>query len=635
MFQLKFMANPMRQKREFLAITDVGSQVVPPELGVEFAKIQEESPDVLMSGSFWWDFIRTYKKHISLLVLGKTAMTVLILAAVLASQYLLAESNSATTAALLLVVYAIALLARAAVNAWSSLLQSQLLVCTRTFVTLRMNVKLLKMGQLSSADFSMGNLKTLVSSDVYRIADLLHSVARNGVPCLLGLLILGPVIVANMGLPGVIAMVVGFGAMPLAFYLGKYVHVKERLVKDEEDELSTIVGEWVSNVRLLRFLGWEALMQRQVASHLRQLMLEATKQHAVNLMNFGISVSWWLFPIIALIWANQHWGTNDDLVDLFASVWMLNHITLYIRWLPTLFIEYASAAACVSRINALTEHRDISDDLLDNYPQSVVGAKATGVRFDKVSFRYDQAGSPEVLRDISLSLSLTEQVSLIGKVGAGKSTLLKLLCAEIKPTAGTISVLFDNGVTANLWHENIYQQFRAQLGYMPQEAYLSNTSLAINISLTTDLDNADLMQSIRLAELGADIAHWEAGVNEEVGETGVNLSGGQKQRVNLARALYSGRPYLVLDDPLSAVDSDTEAALMDSLRTIPEGFMLCSHRLNELKQTQRLLVLDDGQIIEDGDPKILMSDPNSEFTRHLNAGEFDIDEGPSKGQRKE
>lgn len=635
MFQLKFMANPVRQKREFLAITDVGQQTVPPELEVEFAKIREESPDVLMSGAFWWDFVRTYKKHISLLVLGKTAMTVLILVAVLASQYLLAESNSPATAALLLVLYSIALLIRAAVNAWSSLLQSQLLVCTRTFVTLRMNVKLLKMGQLSSDDFSTGNLKTLVSSDIYRIAELLHSVARNGIPCLLGLIILGPVIVATMGLPGLIAIVVGFGAMPLAFYLGKYVHRKERLIKDEEDKLSTIVGEWVSNVRLLRFLGWEALMQRKVAAHLRQLMVQATKQHAVNLFNFGISVSWWLFPIIALIWANQYWGKNDDIVDLFASVWMLNHITLYIRWLPNLFIEYASASACVSRIDALTDHRDISDDLLADHPLSVVGAKATSVRFDKVSFQYDQADAPQVLCEITLSLSLREQVSLIGKVGAGKSTLLKLLCAEIKPTSGTITVLFDNGVTANLWHENIYHQYRTQLGYMPQEAYLSNTSLAVNIALTTDLDDTDLMQAIRLAELEADIVHWEAGVNEEVGETGVNLSGGQKQRVNLARALYSGRPYLVLDDPLSAVDSETEAALMESLRTVPEGFMLCSHRLNELKQTHRLLVLDEGHIIEDGDPKTLMNDPKSEFTMHLNAGEFDIERGPSDGQLKE
>ena len=229
-----------------------------------------------------------------------------------------------------------------------------------------------------------------------------------------------------------------------------------------------------------------------------------------------------------------------------------------------------------------------------------------------------------VLRDINLSLDLQTQTSLIGKVGSGKSTLLKLLCAEIKPSLGSIEVEFENGVIADLWHENVYRRFRTVIGYMPQEAYLSNTSLGINIALASGESSSDIMQAIRMAELEADITHWQSGLHEEVGETGVNLSGGQKQRVNLARALFSGRPYLVLDDPLSAVDATTEASLMENLKAIPEGFLLSSHRLNELKQTQRLLVLDDGQIIEDGDPIALMDDPASEFSEHLMAGDFDL-----------
>jgi ABC-type multidrug transport system fused ATPase/permease subunit len=130
------------------------------------------------------------------------------------------------------------------------------------------------------------------------------------------------------------------------------------------------------------------------------------------------------------------------------------------------------------------------------------------------------------------------------------------------------------------------------------------------------------MQAVRLAELEADIHHWQRGVEEEVGEIGVNLSGGQKQRVNLARALYSSRPYLVLDDPLSAVDTDTESALMGTLLSGTEGFLLSSHRLTELSRTDRLLVLDKGKIIEDDDPRELIMNPDSEFSRQLLAGEL-------------
>lgn len=625
MFNLAVFANPARLKREFLATTEVGPQAMPAELAAEFDQLREEDPDVLMTGSFWMDFVRTYARHLNRLVAGRAAMTFMVLLSVLASERILDETNTLTAAVWLLVFYTLVQIVMRVVNAWTSQLQNQLLVCARTFVTLRMNVKLLRMGQLSSDEFSTGNLKTLVSSDIYRIADLLHAVSRNGMPCLLGLIILGPVIVYYMGVPGIVAMVVGFGAMPLAFFLGKYVHKKEEAIKTQEDTLATIIGEWVTNVRLLRFLGWEKLMRTRVAGHVRQLVIEATKQHAVNLINFGVSVSWWLFPIIALIWANEKWGGNDDLVALFATIWMLNHITLYIRWLPNIFIDYASAAACVKRLNNLFQHKDLYDDLLPPWHASVVGARPVRISLNDVSFRYqrqDASDNPWVLRHIQLTIDLDSHVSLIGKVGAGKSTLLKLICAEIKPVEGTVLVEFDNGVTADLWHENVYRAFRTTIGYMPQEAYLSNTTLAINIALETEHVEKDVMQAVRMAELEADIGHWESGLNEEVGETGVNLSGGQKQRVNLARALFSNRPYLVLDDPLSAVDTDTEALLMKNLLRGPKGFLLCSHRLTELQQTDRLLVLDDGRIVEDDDPRILMDDPNSEFNQHLRAGDF-------------
>jgi ABC-type multidrug transport system fused ATPase/permease subunit len=137
-----------------------------------------------------------------------------------------------------------------------------------------------------------------------------------------------------------------------------------------------------------------------------------------------------------------------------------------------------------------------------------------------------------------------------------------------------------------------------------------------------------------MAELVADIDHWQSGLGEEVGETGVNLSGGQRQRVNLARALYSQRPYLVLDDPLSAVDANTEERLMANIMSGPRGFLLCSHRLQELKQTDRLLVLDDGEIIEDGPPLALMNNPNSEFSQHLLAGQLNSDSAATSAESK-
>jgi len=634
MFNLAFFSNPARLKREFLAMDDVAPEQKNPELESEYQKLREQSPELLMGGNFWWDFVRTYRHHLTRLVAGRTLMILLVLVAVVASQRILDETNTMTSAVWLLVFYTVVQVVLKVVNAFTAVLQSQLYVCSRTFVTLRLNVKLLRMGELSSDEFSTGNLKTLLSSDVYRIGDFLHGVSRNGLPCILSLVILGPVIVYYMGWPGVIAMLVGFGSMPLAFYLGGYVHRKEQLIKQQEDKLSTIVGEWVTNARLLRFLGWEQLMQTRVAGHVRRLVVESTRQHAANLLNFGVSVTWWLMPIIALIWSHELIGGQQDVVTLFASIWMLNHITLYIRWLPGIFIDYASAAACVDRLSKLFLYKDIQDDLLPDYepgnPAAIGTAEPTRVHLSNVSFSYtadmdeelNNSADDAAIKHLFLSLELNKHTSLIGKVGAGKSTLLKLICGELKPTAGTIQIEFDNGVIADLWHENIYHRYRERIGYMPQEAYLSNTTLAINISLDDGHDEADVMRAVQMAELNADIGHWESGLLEEVGEVGVNLSGGQRQRVNIARALYSGRPYLVLDDPLSAVDGSTEERLMANIMSGPRGFLLCSHRLQELKQTDRLLVLDEGEVIEDGPPLVLMSNPESEFNQHLLAGDF-------------
>ena len=208
----------------------------------------------------------------------------MILGAVLVSERLVDPEQRLSQALLMLLIFALTQIIMRVINACTSLLQNQLLVCSRTFVTLRLNAKLLRMGQLASDEFSTGNLKTLISSDIYRISDFLHGISRNGVPCLLGVLLLGPVVVFYMGWPGVIALGLGFAALPLAMVLGRYIYRKEEVIKAGEDKLVAIIGEWVSNVRLLRFLSWEPLMRSRVAHHIRRLVTESTEEHAAVLL---------------------------------------------------------------------------------------------------------------------------------------------------------------------------------------------------------------------------------------------------------------------------------------------------------------------------------------------------------------
>ena len=134
MFDLEVFANPVRMKRAYLATTEVATQAIPAELQCEFDQLREENPEVFMTGHFWWDYVFTYKRHLSWLVFGRCVMTVMLLVSVLASARILDESNTLTAAIWLVVFYALVQVAMKIVNAWTSLLQHQLIVCKRTFV---------------------------------------------------------------------------------------------------------------------------------------------------------------------------------------------------------------------------------------------------------------------------------------------------------------------------------------------------------------------------------------------------------------------------------------------------------------------------------------------------------------------
>jgi ABC-type multidrug transport system fused ATPase/permease subunit len=149
--------------------------------------------------------------------------------------------------------------------------------------------------------------------------------------------------------------------------------------------------------------------------------------------------------------------------------------------------------------------------------------------------------------------------------------------------------------------------------------------LGHNVSLQEQSDDgahdAAVLEAAYWAELEADISAFPRGLQQEIGEGGVNLSGGQRQRLNLARAKFAHRDYLVLDDTLSAVDTKTEAALMARLEEHDRGFLLVTHRTGELSRVEEVIVMKEGRVVERGEPELLAADPHSHLTRVLQAYE--------------
>ncbi len=281
-------------------------------------------------------------------------------------------------------------------------------------------------------------------------------------------------------------------------------------------------------------------------------------------------------------------------------------------------------AAAVESVEATLEQLAYFDaldgvirDEADTYPEQVPFTRA--LTFDKVEFSYHGSDGP-ALRDVSFHVGKGQSVGLIGPSGAGKSTAVDLVLGLLYPTSG--QVLIDakplTPRTAPAWRNHI--------GYVPQDIYLADRSLAHNIALGVDGDEIDV-ERVRRAAAAAQLLDFidslPEGLDTPIGERGTRLSGGQRQRVGIARALYDEPDVLVLDEATSALDGATEASIssvIDSLRG-ELTMIIVAHRLSTVRQCDQLIHFENGRIRSMGDfEHLLRSD--DQFTRLVELAEL-------------
>jgi ATP-binding cassette subfamily B protein len=207
------------------------------------------------------------------------------------------------------------------------------------------------------------------------------------------------------------------------------------------------------------------------------------------------------------------------------------------------------------------------------------------------------AASAAALVSVSLTVAPGEVLAVVGRTGSGKSTLLSLLPRLIDPPPGTL------WIDGHDVRRVALAELRAAIAMVPQESFLFSASLHDNVAFgKPEASRTEVAEAARLAGLEDDLAQLPAGLDTVVGERGITLSGGQKQRVALARALLLNRPILLLDDCLSAVDTQTEERILGHLRQVFVGrtVILVSHRVSTVRQADRVVVLDQGRIVESG-----------------------------------
>ncbi|MGE7929630.1 ABC transporter ATP-binding protein [Lysinibacillus xylanilyticus] len=384
-------------------------------------------------------------------------------------------------------------------------------------------------------------------------------------------------------------------------YLGKIVHERYMKAQDVFGELNDSVLESVAGVRVVRAYVQEKKDEANFAE-MSEIVYEKNMHTAKINALFGpiTKVGTGISYVVALGYG-AHLVATDAMtvgqlvtfnVYLGLAVWPIFAIGELINVMQQ---GNASLDRVQETLNYEADVRNIAN------PRTIMTPNAIG--FDDLTFQYPMS-QVKNLQEISLSLKKGQTLGIVGKTGAGKTTFLRQLLREYPIGEGQLSI---DGVDITAQTK---EQLLDWIGYVPQDHVLFSRTIRENILFgKEDATQAELQQAIRAAYFEKDLKNLPMGLETLVGEKGVSLSGGQKQRVSIARALIKDPEILMLDDSLSAVDAKTEARIIENIQRERQDktTIITTHRLSGIQHADLIIVLDEGQIVEQGTHEQLLA----------------------------
>lgn len=377
------------------------------------------------------------------------------------------------------------------------------------------------------------------------------------------------------------------------FYVNNIIEYRSEQIQKSQSRLSTFVQEAFSGIRVLKSFTRENESVQNFTHESEEYKHQSLKLTRVQALFFPL--------IMGLIGLSTVLTVYAGSVEVINGTLTFGHIAEFIIYVNLLTWPVTSLGWTSSLVKRAEASQKRINEFLQNRT-NIVSAKninrelAGKVEFDKVSFTYPDTGI-QALKNISFSIRPGESLAIIGTTGSGKSTIANLISRLFDVTDGELRI---DDVPIKDYNLN---SLRSQTGIVPQDVFLFSDTLYNNIGFGLAVSQEEkIIQAAKDADVYTNIMAFPQGFGTRVGERGVTLSGGQKQRVSIARAIVREPKILVLDDALSAVDTKTENTILNSMKKIMQGrtSIIISHRVSSAKLANKIIVLDEGHIVETG-----------------------------------
>lgn len=394
----------------------------------------------------------------------------------------------------------------------------------------------------------------------------------------------------------------------LIYKVASTINRKSKNVQQQQSTVSSMVQDTFSGIRVIKSFNSEKSTKEQYADEAIQyekkaLSLAQTEAFFSPLMILVVGIS----NLLILYVGGLRYSSGQLNLGEIAQFFMyLNMLIWPFTSLGFVTMLIQRAEASMARIN---EFMNQKPEIINTVEQET--PISGSIEFKNVSYTYENTGI-KALKNISFKLEKGKSLAIMGKTGSGKSTLVLLLARLLQPTDGQILI---DGVA----YENLnLSSLRKAIGFVPQEAYLFSDSIAHNIlfGAKEDKDLEDVKNYAIKAAVHDNIIGFKNRYDTILGERGVTLSGGQKQRISIARALIKEPEILVFDDSLSAVDTETEEEILNNLKSEmnQKTTLIITHRLSSAKNTDYIMVLDEGEVVEFGTHTELLTKENAYYS---------------------